>query len=278
MFATETMAELSARQGRFADAIAIYRHLVSAREATSNQAPDDAARVEKWKARIAELEAGSAGAAAVAPAAPAAGVKGPTSPARRSEVAPPPPPANDPLRASLVINEPVRSGQLIYAEGRDLIVVAPVHSGAQLLADGNIHVYGPLKGRAVAGTRGARDAQVFCLTLEAELVGVDTGYVTSDDIPPGLWGGPARVCLTPEGICTVVPLAMGKRAAPGGEPRAPLAWSSTDLAGRSPHHRLQRARHVRPSPRGSAAAPSAGESPAGARRARADRPASTGGL
>jgi septum site-determining protein MinC len=103
---------------------------------------------------------------------------------------------------------------VIYAEGRDLIVVAPVHPGAQLLADGNIHVYGPLKGRAVAGTHGARDAQVFCLTLEAELVGVDTGYVTSDDIPPALWGGPARVLLTPDGICTVVPLSMGKRAAP----------------------------------------------------------------
>lgn len=214
LFATETMAELSVRQGRFADAVAIYRHLVSAREATPKQAPDDAVRVDKWKARIAELEAGSAGAAALAPPAAAATVKEPASTARRGAVAPEPPPANDPLRASLVIHEPVRSGQLIYAEGRDLIVVAPVHSGAQLLADGNIHVYGALKGRAVAGTRGARDAQVFCLTLEAELVGVDTGYVTSDDIPPGLWGGPARVCLTPEGICTIVPLSMGKRAVP----------------------------------------------------------------
>jgi len=209
LFATETMAELSARQGRFADAIAIYRHLVRASEATSNQTPDDAARVDKWKARIAELEAGGAGAAALAP--PAAAAQQP--PAHR-EVAQTPPPVNEPLRASLVIHEPVRSGQLIYAEGRDLIVVAPVHSGAQLLADGNIHVYGPLKGRAVAGTRGARDSQVFCLTLEAELVGVDTGYVTSDDIAPGLWGGPARVVLTPAGICTVVPLAMGKRAVP----------------------------------------------------------------
>jgi septum site-determining protein MinC len=103
---------------------------------------------------------------------------------------------------------------VIYAEGRDLIVVAPVHSGAQLLADGNIHVYGPLKGRAVAGTRGARDAQVFCLALEAELVGVDTGYVTSDDIAPALWGGTARVFLTPDGICTVAPLSAGKRTAP----------------------------------------------------------------
>ena len=213
LFATETMAELSARQGRFADAVAIYRHLVRAAEATPSQAPDDAARVERWKARIAELEAGSAGAAALAPPGAAAAARQPASPARGG-VAQAPPPANDPLRASLVIHEPVRSGQVIYAEGRDLIVVAPVHSGAQLLADGNIHVYGPLKGRAVAGTRGARDAQVFCLTLEAELVGVDTGYVTSDDIPPAVWGGPARVCLTPDGRCSVVTLAAGKRTVP----------------------------------------------------------------
>ena len=72
---------------------------------------------------------------------------------------------------------------MIYAEGRDLIVVAPVHSGAQLLADGNIHVYGPLKGRAVAGAHGVRDAQVFCLALEAELVGVDTGYLPAKTFP-----------------------------------------------------------------------------------------------
>jgi len=205
------MAELSARQGRFADAIGIYRHLVRASEATPTQSPDDAARVARWNTRIAELEAGGAGAAALtAPASAAA--KDSTSPPRRTEVAPQPPAPSEPLRASLVIHEPVRSGQVIYAEGRDLIVVAAVHSGAQLLADGNIHVYGPLKGRAVAGTRGARDAQVFCLTLEAELVGVDTGYVTSDDIAPGVWGGPARVCLTPDGVCTVVALSTGKRA------------------------------------------------------------------
>jgi len=206
------MAELSARQGRFADAIGIYRHLVQASEATPRQAPDDAARVERWEARIAELEASAAGAGVAALAPPTVAAKQPALAARGSAVAQAQPPASDPLRASLVIHEPVRSGQLIYAEGRDLIVVAPVHSGAQLLADGNIHVYGPLKGRAVAGTRGARDSQVFCLTLEAELVGVDTGYVTSDDIAPALWGGPTRVVLSPEGICTVVPLSMGKRA------------------------------------------------------------------
>jgi septum site-determining protein MinC len=123
-------------------------------------------------------------------------------------------------RASLVIREPVRSGQVIYAEGCDLIVVAPVHPGAQLLADGHIHVYGPLKGRAVAGAHGLREAELFCLALEAELVGVDTGYLLSDDIPAALRSCPARVFLTAEGICTVAALSVGKPAAPAAAPRA----------------------------------------------------------
>jgi septum site-determining protein MinC len=201
LFATETMAELSARQGRVAEAIAIFRHLVAA----AGDAPEDAARVAKWKARVAELEESGAGAPAAA--------RQPASPLR-GEAAPAPPPASASPRPSLIIQVPVRSGQVIYAQERDLIVVAPVHPGAQLLADGNIHVYGALKGRAVAGAHGARDAQVFCLALEAELVGVDTGYTVSDDIPPGLWGGPARVFLTPEGTCAVVALTAGKQGAP----------------------------------------------------------------
>jgi septum site-determining protein MinC len=206
LFATETMAELSARQGRFAEAVAIYRHLVSA----AGAAPEEAARVEKWKARVAELEGSGAGAAGVA--APGAAARPPAAPVR-GEAAPAPPPAIASPRTSLVIQAPVRSGQVIYAEGRDLIVVAPVHPGAQLLADGNVHVYGALKGRAVAGAHGARDAQVFCLALEAELVGVDSGYLVSDDIPPALWGGPVRVFLTPEGTCAVVALTGGKQSA-----------------------------------------------------------------
>jgi len=211
LFATETMAELSARQGRVAEAIAIYRHLIGAAEAAGRDGPDDAARVEKWKARVVELEGSSAGAAA--PAAPGAAAREPSSPVRRAVAPAPPPPIASP-RTSLVIHQPVRSGQVIYAQERDLIVVASVHPGAQLLADGNIHVYGALKGRAVAGAHGARDAQVFCLALEAELVGVDSGYTISDDIPPGLWGGPARVFLTPEGTCAVVALTAGKQGAP----------------------------------------------------------------
>jgi septum formation inhibitor MinC len=213
LFATETMAELSARQGRVAEAIAIYRHLVGAAEAAPRDA-DQAARVEKWKARVAELEAGGAGAASAPPSSPAAASPEPAPPAGGS--APGQPHGSTPAaqRPSLIIQEPVRSGQVIYAEGRDLIVIAPVNSGAQLLADGNIHIYGPLKGRAAAGAQGARDVQVFCLALEAELVGVDTGYLTSEDIPPDLWGAAVRVVLTPEGKCSVVPLSAGRRGAP----------------------------------------------------------------
>jgi septum site-determining protein MinC len=203
MFATETMAELSARQGRLADAAAIYRHLLRSDDATRDDAAR-AERIEKWKGRLAELEAGATGAAA---ASPVGAPRDPAAPAP-AEVA-----EATGQRPSLVVREPVRSGQVIYAEGRDLIVVASVHAGAQLLADGNIHVYGPLKGRAVAGARGRRDAQLFCLALEAELVGVDTGYLLSDDIPAALWSGPARVSLTAEGTCAVAPLSVNKAQA-----------------------------------------------------------------
>jgi septum site-determining protein MinC len=200
MFATETMAELSARQGRVAEAVAIYRHLLNVNGAQADE------RVEKWKGRLAALEAG----------APTAAPSPTPSTAPRDRTAPAPAGVAEATgpRASLVIREPVRSGQVIYAEGRDLIVVAPVHSGAQLLADGHIHVYGPLKGRAVAGAHGLRDAQLFCLSLEAELVGVDTGYLLSDDIPAALSGGPARVFLTAEGTCTVAALPVGRAGAP----------------------------------------------------------------
>ena len=198
MFATETMAELSARQGRVADAVAIYRHLLRGAEAD--------ARSEKWKGRLAELETGATSAAAPPPPSTTPRDRIVPAPAGAAEATGP--------RASLVIREPVRSGQVIYAEGCDLIVVAPVHSGAQLLADGHIHVYGPLKGRAVAGAHGLREAQLFCLALEAELVGVDTGYLLSDDIPAALFGCPARVFLTAEGTCTVAAMSAGRGGAP----------------------------------------------------------------
>ena len=214
MFATETMAELSARQGRVADALAIYRHLLRSAEADG----DGGERVPRWKARLVELESGTDA------------LKETSAPPPR-ETSAPPPRAAPPERAasaratSLVIREPVRSGQVIYADGRDLIVLAPVNPGAQLLADGNIHIYGPLAGRAVAGAQGQRDAQVFCLALQAELVGIDTGYVLSDDMPPALWSGPARVFLTPDGTCSIVALSPGK---PGHDRWRGLSGPRTD--------------------------------------------------
>jgi len=189
--ATETMAELSARQGRTADAIAIYRRLLG-----SAGAGDE--RRERWVARLAVLEDGSAGTPDVVVAKPA------RAPAPTLAAPEPSPPA---FALPLVVSQPVRSGQIVYAQGTDLIALAPVNPGAQLLADGNIHVYGTLRGRAVAGVRGARSAQIFCLRLEAELVGVDAAYLVSDDIPPALRGQPARIWLdADDGRCRVGPL------------------------------------------------------------------------
>jgi septum site-determining protein MinC len=88
--------------------------------------------------------------------------------------------------ASLVVTEPVRSGQRIFADRGDLVVVAAVSSGAELIAHGNIHVYGPLRGRALAGVNGDRAARIFCQCLEAELVAIAGLYRTSDDLGPSV--------------------------------------------------------------------------------------------
>ena len=77
-----------------------------------------------------------------------------------------------------------------------MIVLAPVNPGAQLMADGHIHVYAPLRGRAVAGVRGCSGAQIFCQRLEAELVGIDAAYIPADELPVELLGKPARSAAT----------------------------------------------------------------------------------
>jgi len=84
--------------------------------------------------------------------------------------------------SSLFINHPVRSGNQIYAQGCDLIVHGPVSYGAELLADGHIHVYGPLRGRALAGVNGNTDARIYCHSLEAELLSIAGHYWLSDDL------------------------------------------------------------------------------------------------
>jgi septum site-determining protein MinC len=100
-----------------------------------------------------------------------------------------------PETVSLLVARPVRSGQRVYAAGGDLSVVAPVSSGAELMADGNIHVYGPLRGRALAGMKGDPKARIFCQDLQAELVSVAGHYRVSENIPPALKGVPVQVFL-----------------------------------------------------------------------------------
>lgn len=83
-----------------------------------------------------------------------------------------------------IIAEPVRSGQRIYAERGDLIVIGTVSSGAELLADGNIHIYGPLRGRALAGINGNIHARIFCQQLSAELVSIAGQHQVFENIGP----------------------------------------------------------------------------------------------
>ncbi len=94
-----------------------------------------------------------------------------------------------------LVTQPVRSGTQIYVRGGDLVVVAPVSAGAELIADGHIHVYGALRGRAIAGAAGDRDARIFAHRFEAELVSIAGRYLVSEAIAPEHLGAAAQVAL-----------------------------------------------------------------------------------
>ena len=98
-------------------------------------------------------------------------------------------------REPLVIERPVRSGQRIYAEDADLVLCAGVSSGAEVMADGHIHAWGPVRGRMLAGVRDNAAAQIFCRDLGAELVAIAGRYLVSEDLPPRHLGHAARVHL-----------------------------------------------------------------------------------
>lgn len=89
-------------------------------------------------------------------------------------------PANQPVENKLV-TQPIRSGQRVYAKG-DLIVTATVSAGAEIMAEGNIHIYGSLRGRALAGVLGNSDSRIFCSDLQAELISIAGIYQLSDDL------------------------------------------------------------------------------------------------
>ena len=95
---------------------------------------------------------------------------------------PEPAPAATAARSTRLISTPVRSGQQIYAEGADLVITAAVSAGAEVIADGCVHVYGVLRGRAIAGARGNTEARVFCMKQEAELIAVAGVYAVADQI------------------------------------------------------------------------------------------------
>ena len=102
---------------------------------------------------------------------------------------------------TLVIDKPLRSGQKAYARGGDLVVLAMVNQGAEVIADGNIHVYAPLRGKAMAGARGNTEARIFALSMEPELISIAGIYRTSEKpLPDTVHGKPAQIRLGgPEG-------------------------------------------------------------------------------
>lgn len=124
---------------------------------------------------------------------------GRSAPPREPEPAPAPAPispAPEPVPAvALLHHQPVRSGQRVYARNRDLIVTAAVGAGAEVMADGCVHIYGSLRGRALAGARGESNARVFCHEFNAELVSIAGVFRVFETIPADLAGKPVQARL-----------------------------------------------------------------------------------
>jgi septum site-determining protein MinC len=120
--------------------------------------------------------------------------------------APPPPPAPiaAPVKAAastMIIDTPIRAGQRIYARDADLVITATVNNGAEIIADGSIHVYAPLRGRALAGASGDTSARIFAASMEAELVSIAGVYRTFENgLPPEQKGQPAQIRLSGDRI------------------------------------------------------------------------------
>lgn len=100
----------------------------------------------------------------------------------------------------MIQSAPVRSGQQIYADNRDLTVLTTVGAGAEVIADGSVHIYGPLRGRALAGAQGNAKARIFCREFHAELVAIAGHYKVLEDIPKDLRGKPVQIWLEDEQI------------------------------------------------------------------------------
>jgi len=108
-------------------------------------------------------------------------------------------PVSRPNAPTLIVDKPLRSGQQVYARGRDLVVLAAVNFGAEVIADGSIHVYAPLRGRAVAGAKGDTSARIFSTCMEPQLISIAGTYRTTDTaLPADVHGKAAQVRLDGE--------------------------------------------------------------------------------
>lgn len=106
-----------------------------------------------------------------------------------------------PMSDALIIDRPLRSGQQVYARNTDVVVLGMVSYGAEVIADGNVHVYAPLRGRAVAGARGNTEARIFSTCMEPQLLSIAGIYRAIDSaLPPDVAGKPAKVRLEGEKI------------------------------------------------------------------------------
>ncbi|MBM3592906.1 MAG: septum site-determining protein MinC [Alphaproteobacteria bacterium] len=120
--------------------------------------------------------------------------------AEAAPIAAPPPPTAKPAaqRGTMVVEQPVRAGQRIWAEGADLIITSTVNAGAEVIADGNIHIYGALRGRAIAGGASNMEARVFALNFDPELVSIAGFYAVREGFPAAQIGKAMQVRLVGE--------------------------------------------------------------------------------
>jgi septum site-determining protein MinC len=166
------------------------------------------AMADAIRARGLSLDDGSSGArpradeATAVAAAPAPAPVAAAAPAPTALVAP----------GAMIVDTPVRAGQRIYARGCDLIITAAVNNGAEVIADGSIHVYAALNGRALAGAAGNPEARIFALSMQPELVSIAGVYRTFDDgFPPELARQPAQIRLVGDRI-DILSLSPASRA------------------------------------------------------------------
>ena len=136
----------------------------------------------------------------LAPAEDAHMLRSPAPSAVPPVVEPAPPvsaPVADVPKGALVVDRPLRSGQRVYARGRDLVCLAMVNNGAEVVADGHVHVYAPLRGKAIAGASGDAQARIFAMNMEPELIAIAGVYRTSEhELPAHVRGQPTQVHLS----------------------------------------------------------------------------------